>query len=504
MCPQPAVAAGTLALPATNVSRGQAQLQLLMVTAFDAGNGPLVDTRCPNRRERSEVRVAQGRMIAAPACRVRAGRAATSFSLDSVPVKQPRKTYGGPPVVSGLRSGQLPQGIQGNALTATENPIRTARRQPCPITAGKMQRVRSQQEAWGLQMDSRPTRGDVTIPADRWRIREMSLESVDFARQAADAFSAIATDSAVAFDFGVNERGEFIDLRTGVLVPEVIDRYSRMKHGALDEVSFFAGHVAATALRSERFRSLMRNGVANERVIYLTTAAVFAVPSASNLLLRATAEHLNIMLATQGMAPVVVAEQTRLSTNSLGYTCGTVRERRDELSAGRGVTIVPEQFRDQSVVFLDDLFSTGYTAYRADRRLTNVEVADRFFLFAARIDPQAVGASHGQIEDRLNDYFVTGTLQSVAPMLQLGNFAVVQKLLKVVLAPEHTDQLSEFLQEVPTPSILKLCTAAACDGLRHKSQGRYSPSLLILEMVLRERGALDAEGRIVDPLRDRD
>ncbi|MFN8661962.1 MAG: hypothetical protein U0075_08725 [Thermomicrobiales bacterium] len=65
-------------------------------------------------------------------------------------------------------------------------------------------------------------------------------------------------------------------------------------------------------------------------------------------------------------------------------------------------------------------------------------------------------------------------------------------------------QLCEFLQEIATPSILKLCTAAACDGLRHKSQGRYSPSLLILELVLRERGALDAEGRNIGAQRDRD
>ncbi len=339
-------------------------------------------------------------------------------------------------------------------------------------------------------------------PPNRWLMHEMSLNGIDFALEAAAVFDTIAMDTVVGFDIGVDERGAFIDSRTGMPLPEVIDHYSRMKHGDLDAVSFFAGRLAATAMQSERFVSLMRNAVANERVVYCTTAAVFAVPSASNLLLRATAAHLNIMLSMRGMAPLVVVEPTRLSQSSLGYASRTVQERQDEVLAGRGLTIVPEQFRDQSIVFLDDLFSTGYTVYRAERRLRNVNVADRFFLFAARIDPQAVGASNGQIEDRLNDHVITGTLESIDQMLKCGNFAVVQKLVKVTLNPQHTEQLPEFLQDIPTSSILKLYAAAASDGFCRRGQGRYHPSMLVLEGVLQERGALDAEGHITGALAD--
>jgi phosphoribosyl transferase-like protein len=304
-------------------------------------------------------------------------------------------------------------------------------------------------------------------------------------------------NSAVAFDIGVTQDGHFVDSHTGIPIPEVVEIYSRMKHGDMEAVSFFAGHVAATAMRSERFLSLMRDGVANERVVYITTAAVFTVPSASNLLLRTTAAHMNIMLTRQELPPVVLVELTRLSDSSLGYATTTVRERRDELPMGRGVTIVPESFRHQSVVFLDDLFSTGYTTSRAERRLQKVNVADRFFLFAARIDPQAVGASQGQIEDCLNNAFIDGSLASITPMLQGGNFAVVQKLVKVFLDPQHTDQFSEFLRDIPTSSLLKLYAAAASDGFRQRGQGRYLPLFLLLEAALQERGALDAEGHIM-------
>lgn len=345
-------------------------------------------------------------------------------------------------------------------------------------------------------MDALPKDEDATMPTNRWAFDEQSLAGIDFASESASAFSSIAMHSAVAFDIGVTQSGEFIDSRTGKPIPEVVEIYSRMKHGDLEAVSFFAGHLAATAIRSERFVSLMRDGVANERVVYMTTAAVFTVPSASNLLLRTTAAHLNIMLTRQGLPPVVNVELTRLSDSSLGYATRTVRERRDELPMGRGVTIIPESFRQQSVVFLDDLFSTGYTTSRAERRLRNVNVADRFFLFAARIDPQAVGASQGQIEDRLNEAFIDGSLASIASMLQHGNFAVVQKLVKLFLDPNHTDQFSEFLWGIPTSSLLKLYAAAASDGFRQRGQRRYLPSLLILEEALRERGALDAEGHI--------
>jgi hypothetical protein len=81
--------------------------------------------------------------------------------------------------------------------------------------------------------------------------------------------------------------------------------------------------------------------------------------------------------------------------------------------------------------------------------------------------------------------------------LQSGNFAVVQKLVKVFLDPQHTDQFSEFLRDIPTSSLLKLYAAAASDGFRQRGQGRYLPLFLLLEAALQERGALDAEGHIM-------
>jgi hypothetical protein len=342
-----------------------------------------------------------------------------------------------------------------------------------------------------------PAGENATKPTDRWRITEKSAQGVDFSLEAVAAFEAVALDALVAFEIGVDAEGVFVDARTGLPNPVVVEQYGRMKYGDVDAVTFFAGRLAAAALQSERLMALMREAVATERVVYMTTVAVFNVPSASNLLLRATAAHLNIMLTRKGLAPVIVAEQTRLSDSPLGYSTRTVQERRDDLGAGRGVTIVPEHFRHEYVIFLDDLFSTGYTIYRAERRLKKADVAGRFYLIAARMDPQAVGASYGQVEDRLNDHVITGTLQSLAPMLKRGNFAAVQKLVKTTLAPKHTDQLPGFLPDIPTSSILKIYAAAASDGFRHRSRQIYLPAMLVLERELQDRGAIDAEGHIV-------
>ena len=346
-------------------------------------------------------------------------------------------------------------------------------------------------------MNGLPVRDNLHVPTDRWKIREMSLDEVDFAQEAASAFDAIALDAVVAFDISVDAHGNFVDARSGLPNPEVIAQYSRMKHGDLDAVGYFARHLAAMTMRSERFLSSVREAVLHERVVYMTTVAVFNVPSASNLLLRATAARLNVLLARGGLPPVVVAEQTRLSDGALGYTTREVRARSNEFAAGRGVTIVPEHFRGQSVVFLDDLFSTGYTIYRAERRLQNVNVADRFYLLAARMDSQAVGDSNGQVEDRLNDWFMGGSLESLGWMLKRGNFAVVQKLVKIVLYPRYTEQLPGFLAEVPTSSILKLYAAAASDGYWTRREQYGLPSVLVLQDVLQQRGAIDMEGNML-------
>lgn len=346
-------------------------------------------------------------------------------------------------------------------------------------------------------MHTLPTPENPLTPAFRWKIPEMCLADVDFAREAAEAYAAIAHRVSVAFELDIEGNGTFVDARTRRPEPEVADQYSRMKHGDLDAVSVFAGHLAAAAIRTEGFLAMMRHAVARERVIYITTAAVFNVPSASNLLLRETASRLNIMLTRMGLAPMVVVELTRLSDNALGYSSKVARDRRDGLAAGRGVTLVPEYFRDQCVVFLDDLISTGYTVQRAEHRLQQINAADHFYLFAARIAPQAVGASRGQIEDWLNDHAMGETLQSVGPLLGRGNVTVVQKLVKVVLDPKHTDQLAGFLREIPSSSILQIYAAAASDGFWERRERFYLPSLVILEHTLQERGVLDAAGHIV-------
>ena len=338
-----------------------------------------------------------------------------------------------------------------------------------------------------------------TAPPDRWRVRDQLVSDGDFGRGADAVFRRIERDTAVALDVGLDATGAFVEPGTGSPIPALVDRYSRMKHGDLDAVAAFAGRLAATALRSDRFLALLREAIANGRVVFLTTAAVFNVPSASNLLLRATAARLNIALGSRGLAPVVVVEPTRLSDSPLGYASTSVSERRDGLAAGRGVTIVPEFFRGQLVVFLDDLFSTGYTVHRAEARLRRVGVADRFYLFAARMDPRTVEASSGQIEDLLNDAFLTAGLPDLVPMLCAGRFAVVQKLVKVVLGPKHSEQLPEFLDQIPTEAILALYAAAASDGFRHRHQRAYLPSLLVVEHALRDRGALDDDGQLADP-----
>lgn len=346
-----------------------------------------------------------------------------------------------------------------------------------------------------------PERFDTTATLVGHRSRRQMLngrltasEGIDFAQEA-----------AVAFEIGVDERGTYIDPRTGFSIRQVIEAFSRMKYGDLDAVDFFAGHVAAMAMQNEHFIAFSQRAEVDGRFTYIVSTAMFNVPSASNLLARTTADYLNIGLATRGLSPVIVAEQTRLSESPLGYARKTLQERANAPVDGSGgvITIVPEKFRDQSVIFLDDLFNSGYTANRTKMRLRKVNVVDTFYLFAARVDPRAVAISDGTIEFHLNNDVIDGSLESVAPMLKRGNFAVVQKLMKITLDPTITDQLPDYLQEIPTTSILKLYCAAANNDYRRRYNRQFAPSISVLETVLQERGALDAAGHIIGAPVDR-
>jgi hypothetical protein len=218
-------------------------------------------------------------------------------------------------------------------------------------------------------------------------------------------------------------------------------------------------------------------------------------------LARTTADYLNASLSKLGLPPVINAEQTRLTESPLGYARKTLHERANAPidGAAGAITIVPEKFRGQSVIFLDDLFNSGYSANRTKQRLQKVGVADTFYLFAARVDPRTVVATDGMIEFHLNNAVIDDRLESVAPMLMRGNFAVVQKLMKITLDPSITTQLPEFLREIPTASILKLYFAAANNDYRRRYDGQFAPSIAVYESVLQERGALDATGHVIGP-----
>lgn len=304
--------------------------------------------------------------------------------------------------------------------------------------------------------------------------------------------------TVVAFEVGVDPAGGFVDARTGASLRGTIAAYSRMKYGDAAAVQFFAGHLAAAALASAPFVAFCREADLAGRFVYVTSTAMFNVPSASNLLVRATADPVNIGLAQLGVAPVVVAEQTRLTESAPAYASKTARERLREGAEEQRkvVTIVPEKFRGQGVVFLDDIHVTGAAVGRTRRRLRETGVAGLFCLFALRVDPAAVAASDGTIEAAINAAVVDGSLASIRPMLEDAHGPVVQKLLRVVLDPGQTDDLARFCREIPTGSLLRLYGAAASNNYWQRYDRAFVPSLQVLEAVLRERGALDAAGRV--------
>ena len=309
----------------------------------------------------------------------------------------------------------------------------------------------------------------------------------------------LARGGVVAFELELDERGQYVASGTDSSLQSVVEMFSRMKYGDLEAVAFFAGHLAAAAMHDARFLPFCEQAAAARRFVYIVSTAMYNVPSASNQLARRTADYLNVGLATHGLPPVVNAEQTRLTESPLGYARKTLRERADAPADGSSgaITIVPENFRSQSVVFVDDVFNSGLTATRTAARMAAVGVAELFLLLAVRVEPRTVTASDGTIEFALNNAVVDGSLESIAPMLRRGDFAVVQKLMKITLDPSITAQLPRYLDQIPTESILKLYFAATNNDYRRRYERQFAASLAVYEQTLQARGALDIAGHVV-------
>ncbi len=302
-----------------------------------------------------------------------------------------------------------------------------------------------------------------------------------------------ATETVVARRITQTEGGEFVDYE-GRKVNGLLSRFSLMKYGHMPSVRFFAHEVAREATHSEAFLNFLDKAAKEGKTVFITSPGVYNVPSASNLLLKESAVLINAMCSKLGIPPVKVAEQTRLGESTLNYAERGLEGRTVD-PATRSVT--PKMFKDQAVIFVDDVYISGTVAERTKKRLIlEGGVDSTFFLFGMQVDPEIVRKTDGKVEDALNKFTVDGTLNGLDKVLR-EEFVATQKTIRDILSFENRSELPDYLATLDPDTVAILYTAATQNGFRERWKGIFCESVDILEAHLKSKGYLNDLGEPV-------
>ncbi len=298
------------------------------------------------------------------------------------------------------------------------------------------------------------------------------------------------SEASIAYELDFTTDRHIVNLRTNERDDTIIHIFSSLKYGDKRAIDFFANAMVENALVDPNFLRFVRQAVSLDRQVYITSPGIYNVPSSSNLLLKAVAARLNVALVAEGMPSTLVYELKKLTAGDPKYSQRTVEERQRKLAG----SLIPSQFQDSFVIFVDDIYISGTVANLAKQNLLNGAAAGIFFLLGAHLSAESVARTNGQIEETLNTWHIDGSLESILPILNQPDFEVVQKTLRVVLTPENGHLLNNFLTTVSDRSLLKLYQAAANNDFWHRYDGLYAPSLALLQQVLYEKGWLNDKG----------
>lgn len=294
-------------------------------------------------------------------------------------------------------------------------------------------------------------------------------------------------------------QGRFVDMVTGADATALARRYSRAKHGSIEDIRFLAAMVtralsAALDDPASDWRRLFESARNQGENVAMMTTGWRNVPSTANVLYALVVQDINVKLAHLGLPTVIEVKLPRIAPPCENYPSLSTEERQ-RVSLTQDHVIPDRNFYRWSavhVIFGDDVLVTGSTADKVF--CESVRNGARSFraIYPLALDP-GVALADPAIEERLNGTEVTGVLdENVAAFLAHADNVPILRSLRLVFSAQNLPRLAQHLESVPARNWLALYVSAL--GNEFLRQPACQASLELLRRHLQAHQLLDDGG----------
>ena len=296
------------------------------------------------------------------------------------------------------------------------------------------------------------------------------------------------------------EHSRFADMHTGADASALARRYSRAKHGSIEDIRYLASlviHALSAALDDPHnpWRRLFETaGLGGESVAMLTTGWR-NVPSTANVLYALVVEQINVKLAGLGLPTMIEIKLPRIAPPCEDYASLSTEERQ-RISLTQDHVIPASNFYRWSavhVIFGDDVLVTGSTADKIFVHSMRSGARSFRAIYPLALDP-ALALLDPAVEERLNKVAVTGAFdESVADFLSHPDNVPILRSLRLVFSAQNRAQLGLHLQRVPARKWLALYVSALNNEFLRQPACRESLALVRQHLIRQQ--LLDDDGK---------
>jgi hypothetical protein len=302
----------------------------------------------------------------------------------------------------------------------------------------------------------------------------------------------------VLYNVSVDSQSNLVDLENGKDLKEIGRRYSLMKFGSPNQISWFAGRITESFIASAGDSSgwlgrMLLESKEQGQHIALVSPGSRNVESAQNFLYEEAVRRINVWLGLQGLSTIVLVKLSRFGLGTANYSQLSAADRMRE----REVNIMPgEEFYAPGVhlIFADDVRITGAASDRTEVQSLTKGALSFSSLYCLVMDPKVAAANPG-IEYFLNHFYLHESLNDVVQgVLNENGYRPVQRMVRLLLNKANRGQLPHFLPGVRTEPLVQIYES--CLGNDYLQDERYSDSVLILKDELHARDLLDSKGLV--------